>query len=107
MPASKATTKARAGWSGRIFGSRCGGYSGSGPFSKNTMIEKLIAAAWNRLPASNKSTAEQGSGLDLGFQVIDGEILRRRAHLPQSKRAEHLAILGKTGQGQILFPSPP
>jgi ABC-type sulfate/molybdate transport systems ATPase subunit len=67
------------------------------------MIEKLIAAAWNRLAASNKSTTEQGSGLDLGFQVIDGEILRRRAHLPQSKRAEHLAILGKTGQGKSFF----
>jgi N6-adenosine-specific RNA methylase IME4 len=67
------------------------------------MIEKLIAAAWNRLAASNKSTAEQGSGLDLGFQVIDGEVLRRRAHLPQSKRAEHVAILGKTGQGKSFF----
>ena len=67
------------------------------------MIEKLIAAAWNRLAASNNSNAEQGSGLDLGFQVIDGEVLRRRAHLPQSKRAEHLAILGKTGQGKSFF----
>jgi hypothetical protein len=67
------------------------------------MIEKLIAAVWNRLAASNKSTAEQGSGLDLGFQIMDGEVLRRRAHLPQSKRAEHLAILGKTGQGKSFF----
>jgi len=64
------------------------------------MIEKLLAAAWNRLVASNKVNADQGSGLDLGFQVIDGEVLRHRAHLPQSKRAEHLAILGKTGQGK-------
>src|ERR1019366_6802789 len=95
--------KGQGGMVARIFGSCCGGCSGSGPFSKNTMIEKLIAAAWNRLAASNKSTAEQGSGLDLGFQVIDGEILRRRAHLPQSKRAEHLAILGKTGQGKSFF----
>ena len=67
------------------------------------MIEKLIAAVWNRLAASNKSTAEQGSGLDLGFQVMDGEVLRHRARLPQSKRAEHLAILGKTGQGKSYF----
>src|ERR1035441_5524548 len=103
MPVSKATTKARAGWSPKTSGSCCGGCCGSGPFSKSTMIEKLIAAAWNRLAAPNKSTAEQGSGLDLGFQVIDGEVLRRRAHLPQSKRAEHVAILGKTGQGKSFF----
>jgi hypothetical protein len=31
------------------------------------MIEKLLAAAWNRLVASNKITADQGAGLDLGF----------------------------------------
>lgn len=79
--------KGRGGMVAKNFGSCCGGWSPSGPFSENTMIEKLLAAAWNRLVASNKVTAEQGAGLDLGFEVIDGEVLRHRAHLPQSKRA--------------------
>jgi len=39
----------------------------------------------------------------LGFQVIDGEVQRSRAYLPDSKRCEHAAILGKTGQGKSFF----
>jgi len=40
--------------------------------SKNAMIEKLIGRRWNRLAASNNDR-RAGSGLDLGFQVMDGE----------------------------------
>jgi hypothetical protein len=66
------------------------------------LLEKLIVRGWNRL-ASGKSTPETGTRLDLGFQVIDGEIQRSRAYLPDSKRCEHAAILGKTGQGKSFF----
>lgn len=67
------------------------------------MLEKLLAAAWNRLATSNNSPGDRSSGLDLGFQIIDGEVQRKRAYLPHSKRAEHVAILGKTGQGKSFF----
>jgi hypothetical protein len=67
------------------------------------MIEKLLASVWNRLVVPANRDQESGPRLDLGFQVIDGEVSRSRAYLPDSKRAEHLAILGKTGQGKSFF----
>jgi len=36
-------------------------------------------------------------------RVIDGEVQRSRAYLPDSKRCEHVAILGKTGQGKSFL----
>jgi Helicase HerA, central domain len=66
------------------------------------MIEGLIISLWNRL-ATGKRTQETGSRLDLGFQIVDGEVQRSRAYLPDSKRCEHAAILGKTGQGKSFF----
>ena len=67
------------------------------------MLENLISKTWNRLVAPNKQTREAGGYLDLGFQVIDGEVKRSRGYLPDSKRCEHVAILGKTGQGKSFF----
>ena len=67
------------------------------------MLEKLIISAWNRLAAPRNRNNDTGSRLDLGFQVIDGEVQRSRAYLPDSKRCEHVAILGKTGQGKSFF----
>ncbi|HEX3822680.1 MAG TPA: DUF87 domain-containing protein [Candidatus Sulfotelmatobacter sp.] len=67
------------------------------------MFEKLLASVWNRLATPNKSTGDRDSGLDLGSQVIDGEVQRESAYLPHSSRAEHVAILGKTGQGKSFF----
>src|ERR1035437_5791491 len=67
------------------------------------MMEKFLATTWNRLVASGKRDAVTGSRLDLGFQVIDGEVAHARAYLPDSKRCEHVAILGKTGQVKSFF----
>jgi hypothetical protein len=67
------------------------------------MLDKFIAATWNRVIAPRKRTQVPGRRLDLGFQIIDGEIQRARAYLPDSSRAEHAAILGKTGQGKSFF----
>src|SRR5579862_291601 len=66
------------------------------------MIEKLITSAWNRLVAPRRRP-ETGSRLDLGFRLLDGEVQRMRAYLLDSKRCEHIAILGKTGQGKSFF----
>src|SRR6266545_3517521 len=67
------------------------------------LIDKLIARSWNRLAASASRDLNEGPRLDLGFQVIDSEVERSRAYLPNSKRCEHVAILGKTGQGKSFF----
>ena len=64
------------------------------------MFEKFIAGSWNRLVAPKNSTRESGGGLDFGFQIVDGEVKRTRSFIPYSKRPEHIAILGKTGQGK-------
>lgn len=67
------------------------------------MFERLLISTWNRLAAPPNRDREAGSRLDLGFQVSDGEVQRSRAYLPDSKRCEHAAILGKTGQGKSFF----
>jgi Helicase HerA, central domain len=67
------------------------------------MIERLITSAWNRLIAPGNRNRESGSRLDLGFQIVDGEVQRTRGYLLDSKRCEHIAILGKTGQGKSFF----
>jgi len=40
------------------------------------------------------------SGIALGYRVRDGQVSRTRYRLPQSRRSEHLVILGKTGTGK-------
>src|SRR5216684_3310184 len=66
------------------------------------MLEKLIASTWNRL-VTPRRVPESGPRLDLGFQITDGEVQRTRVYLPNTKRSEHVAILGKTGQGKSFF----
>jgi hypothetical protein len=68
-----------------------------------TWIEHLVARGWNRLAAPSGLESETGSRLDLGYRVTDGEVQRLHAYLPDAKRCEHLAILGKTGQGKSFF----
>lgn len=62
------------------------------------VFEKLIAGSWNRL-ATPAVRPTQGD-LDLGAEVMDGQVTRRQVSIPQAKRSEHLVILGKTGQGK-------
>src|SRR5271169_2835387 len=67
------------------------------------MIERLLISVWNRIAAPPSVDREPGQRLDLGSQIIDGELQRSRAYLPDSRRCEHMAILGKTGQGKSFF----
>jgi hypothetical protein len=69
----------------------------------SNFIENLLSRGWNRLVAPSEKDREDRSGLDLGFRVIDGEVQRGRVYLADSKRPEHVAILGKTGQGKSFF----
>lgn len=60
-------------------------------------FENWIVDAWNR-----RRTPEQasGEGLDLGSELRDGVPTGSRVVIPEAKRAEHIAVLGKTGQGK-------
>jgi hypothetical protein len=66
------------------------------------ILEHLLASSWNRLAAPRKK-GPGGPSLDLGPRIHDGEIQRQHAFIPHSKRPEHIAILGKTGQGKSFF----
>jgi hypothetical protein len=67
-----------------------------------SLIEKLIACTWNRFAVNAPESAREGD-LDLGIAVVDERTTRSRMSVPQSKRAEHLVVLGKTGQGKSFF----
>lgn len=41
--------------------------------------------------------------MDLGFRVVDGEVTRRHVGLSNTRRAMHVAVLGKTGSGKSSF----
>jgi Helicase HerA, central domain len=67
-------------------------------------VENTIANLWNRLARLFKRRLT--GGLVLGKIVTDNRATKLKYFLPQLKRAEHLVILGKTGQGKsflILF----
>ena len=67
------------------------------------MIERLLAGTWNRLVASGQTKQRNDQGLDLGLEIRDGQMGTWRYSLSQTKRTEHLAILGKTGHGKSFF----
>jgi hypothetical protein len=62
-------------------------------------LEELLAQPWNRR-ASRRAEPVDHRALDLGAQVIGEETTRNRVTVAQSRRAESLAILGKTGAGK-------
>jgi DNA helicase HerA-like ATPase len=67
-------------------------------------IENITANTWNRMMRLFKRRLT--GGLVLGTIIADGRVTKLKYFLPQLKRAEHLVILGKTGQGKsflILF----
>jgi len=66
-----------------------------------TFLEKLIAGIWNRLRRRDRGAWQDAKGtLDLGWQVIDGQISRRPVRMSNARRTTHIAILGKTGTGK-------
>jgi hypothetical protein len=62
-------------------------------------FEQLIAWLWNRSVSARPHPTNPNS-LKLGALVIDGQTTKSFAVIPQIKRAEHMAILGKTGTGK-------
>src|ERR1019366_8134843 len=64
-----------------------------------SFFEQLFAYAWNRMVAKPAHPTNPHS-LSLGSLVIDGQSTASRMIIPQLKRAEHMAILGRTGTGK-------
>ena len=64
-----------------------------------TWLEALLARLLNGR-ARRRAAPVADRALDLGAQVVDGEITSHRVTIPQGRRAEHIALLGKTGSGK-------
>jgi hypothetical protein len=62
-------------------------------------FEQLFAWAWNRM-VSKPAHPTNPQSLSLGSLVVDGQTTASRMIIPQLKRAEHIAILGRTGTGK-------
>jgi hypothetical protein len=65
-------------------------------------IEQSVANLWNRL-RSRRSGQVSRAGLEVGNLVVDGRIGSGAVTIPNGKRAEHIAILGKTGSGKSML----
>jgi hypothetical protein len=68
-------------------------------------FEQLFAWIWNRMVAKPAHPTNPYS-LSLGSLVMDGQTTSTKMVIPQLKRAEHMAILGRTGTGKsslLLF----
>ena len=62
-------------------------------------FERLITRLWNRLAARTRRSALT-FGLSLGNRVVDEAVTRTRVSIPHSRRATHVALLGRTGTGK-------
>jgi hypothetical protein len=65
-------------------------------------FEQLFAAIWNRLHGRRGARSEKAA-LDLGFKVVDGQVMRRYFGISNARRGTHIAVLGKTGTGKSSF----
>lgn len=63
-------------------------------------LRQSMAAIWTRLNRRRGGARNGSRDLDLGLQVVDGDVTRRQVKLTASRRATHLAVLGKTGSGK-------
>src|SRR5208337_2306220 len=68
-----------------------------------SFFDQLIVRLWNRLRGRRRGAWQGGGTLDLGFQVLDEGITRRRISLSNTRRTMHVALLGKTGSGKSFL----
>jgi Helicase HerA, central domain len=68
-------------------------------------VEKLMARIWNGIITRKRRnpTDQYNDKLDFGLIIKDGQVTKYRFGLNQGRRAEHIAILGKTGSGKSYF----
>jgi DNA helicase HerA-like ATPase len=63
------------------------------------LLEKLIVRLWNRTVAGRRRLPV-ATGLLLGFRVVDEAVTGSKVTIPHSRRATHIALLGRTGTGK-------
>ncbi|MGC9224930.1 MAG: type IV secretory system conjugative DNA transfer family protein [Terracidiphilus sp.] len=63
-------------------------------------LEHFVASFWNRLLGRRHARQDSGGMVTLGSQVVDDEVSRRPIGLSPTRRAMHIAFLGKTGTGK-------
>lgn len=63
-------------------------------------LEQLIVGLWNRLQGRGRGARKESGTLDLGFRVRDGRAGHQHETLSTTRRAMHIAVLGKTGTGK-------
>ena len=64
-------------------------------------IERLLARSWNW--SRSRRRPERARGVDLGAACSESGAAGRRVAIPHARRAEHVAILGKTGSGKSFL----
>jgi hypothetical protein len=65
------------------------------------LLENILVGLWNRLRGRQRGAwREERGSLDLGSSVVDGQVTRRHLGLSNTRRAMHIAVLGKTGTGK-------
>lgn len=62
------------------------------------LLEKLLARMWNRIASPTRRAPRRG--LQLGFLVRDDYQTRVQVEIPQAKRSQSIALLGKSGHGK-------
>jgi len=64
-----------------------------------------MARSWNGSVSrrARKRVKAETSRLEFGSMIKDGEVTKNRFGISQTRRAEHVAILGKTGSGKSFF----
>lgn len=65
----------------------------------DSFFEQLFSWMWNRL-VSKPAHPTNPHSLTLGSLVIDGQVTGTKMVIPQIKRTEHMAVLGRTGTGK-------
>src|ERR1051325_10395659 len=65
----------------------------------NSFFEQLFSWGWNRM-VSRPAHPTNPHSLRLGSLIIDGQTAPSLMVIPQLKRAEHMAVLGRTGTGK-------
>jgi DNA helicase HerA-like ATPase len=63
-----------------------------------SVVEHIITNAWNR--TARLFRPKLTGGLALGSLVLDENATKKQFFLPESKRPEHVVVLGKTGSGK-------
>src|SRR5713226_38533 len=61
---------------------------------------KAIALKLRNYWNARRARLRRYRDLDLGFRVYDGQATRSHITIPNNRRAEHIAVLGKTGTGK-------